>query len=259
MRRPQLWFWTLCLLLIPTSASAQSVVFLDNELTVLPKKVVIRAAFEVTGPAHRWYTIYFHLALARNRYLMQGKKRLVHMWGSVFTPANMRTARWTDIREQFTFKELALTNLPRGQRTRVWAVYNIWDNRARKYVNNGWIKRSELFITTDAAGKVKQVEATPRKSPQTIVQLIGRWKMSFPDGKTTGQCTFTKDGSWSWRVLEGGKREKASDAAGSFKLNNLVLELTPAGEKTRDHPILWHNSKRFTIKIKNRSVHFSKN
>jgi len=245
--------------LFATAGYAQRVRFIETDATSQKRAIGIRAAFAITGPPHHWYTVYFHLAFSRTKYLKKGKHLMVHKWGSIFTPDNIATARWTDIRDSFGYKELAkASNLPRGVRSRVYAVFNVWDNHARKYVGNGWTKRRELFITTDRAGQVTKVEIPAVKSPFTAKNLEGRWKMSFPQGKTSGLCTFTKDGKWSWRILEGGNRRKARDASGSFKLNNVVLELTELGRKQRNHPILWHGEKRFTIKIKDRSVHFTK-
>jgi len=121
---------------------------------------VVRGAFEITGPPHRWYGVYFQLRLdAATPLNLKGKTGFVRFWNNIFTPENVAIARYTDCRVGIPVNEIAsATNLPGGKRTVLWAVCDIWDDAAKTYIGSGWDVRSPLIVTTNEAGEVLNIE-----------------------------------------------------------------------------------------------------
>jgi hypothetical protein len=128
----------------------------------------VRAAFDIDGRPDRWYTVYFQLRLDERTPLKTADgQELNRSWGSVFTPDNVTAApRWSDCRFEWKFKDIeAAANLPKGKRTALWVVFDIWDVDAKKYIGSGWDARTTLVVETDAAGKVVKAEPFETASP----------------------------------------------------------------------------------------------
>jgi len=150
--------------------------YLNTELTATGDEfVVVRGAFEITGPPNKWYTVYFQLRLDADTSVKvkdeKGERAFLQSWGSIFTPENVQTARYTDCRVGFPTKQIAsATNLPKGKRTILWAVCDVWDDEGKKYLGFGWDVRTPLIVTTNTSGKITKMETfntqafNPKKS-----------------------------------------------------------------------------------------------
>jgi len=144
---------------------------LDTEVTWPGQEyILLRGAFEITGPTHRWYGVYFQLRLdAATPLKEKGKEGFVKLWNNIFTPENVETARYTDCRLDIPVNQIAsATGLPRGKRTVLWAVCDVWDTESKKYIGSGWDVRAPLIVTTDEAGKIVKIETfnTSQFSPK---------------------------------------------------------------------------------------------
>jgi hypothetical protein len=127
-------------------------------------RLVVRGAFEVTGPPRRAYDVFFQLRLDEKTPLRF--KAFPYgtpwKWGRVHSPPAARTARWDDCRVGIGLEYLRdATNLPRGQKTLLYAVCDVKDVAANKYLGSGWSTRAAVFVTTDAGGNVVRAEAPP--------------------------------------------------------------------------------------------------
>jgi len=157
---------------------------LDTEAWIVDNAtVVVRGAYEVTGEPQAWVGFYTRLLLDANTALQVRDSggqphALVKHWGNVALPSPSEepsswawmgakppvpwgdaAARWTGCRVGIPVAELeAAVNLPRGQRTVVWAVCDVYDCATEKYIAAGWPVRTPLFLTSDKAGKITSVE-----------------------------------------------------------------------------------------------------
>ncbi len=146
---------------LPAEGMAAEVNYLDTEVTHSdPAYLLVRGAFEITGLPHQWYAVYFQVRLdAATPLNEKGKEGFVRLWNNLFTPENMDTARYTDCRLDFQLKDIeAATNLPKGKRTVLWMVCDLWDLEKKEYIGSGWSARAPFIVTTDAAGKTTKVE-----------------------------------------------------------------------------------------------------
>ncbi len=147
--------------LLPPEAIATEVTYLDTEVThPSPEALLVRGAFEITGPPHQWYGVYFQIRLDASTGLKEeGKEGFVRFWNNIFTPGNVETAQYTDCRIGFQLKDIeAATSLPKGKRTLLWMVCDIWDDQRDQYMGSGWSARAPFVVTTDASGKIIKVE-----------------------------------------------------------------------------------------------------
>jgi len=149
--------------MLPRSGHAQPhVIYFTTEVSVEKKDaVLVRGAFDIAGGAERWYQVYFQLRLGAETPLKTKEGRdFVIRWGDVFTPAHPDPARYTDCRIDIAVKDIeASPNLPKGKRTTLWAMCDVWDTEDKKYLGAGWPTRAPLFVTTDKAGKIVKLES----------------------------------------------------------------------------------------------------
>lgn len=151
-------------------AAAVEVNYLDTEVTHPdPAYLLVRGAFEIVYHPQEWHAVYFQLRLDANTPLKEkDREGFVKLWNNVFTPENADPARYTDCRIAFNLKDIeAATNLPKGQRTILWVVCDIWDDRNDQYVGSGWSARAPVIVTTDADGKITKVDLF-RTSPFSV-------------------------------------------------------------------------------------------
>lgn len=143
------------------------VTYLANE-AYAPEKgyVVIRSAFEVQGPPHRWIALDVEFRLNQAVPLVRiDDKVFMKRWNNLFLPESPAPARWTDCRLDVDFREFEQAkNLPRDKTFIVWAMGLIYDHAAGKYVDSGWPVRAPLVLTTDALGRIQRA-LTPALSP----------------------------------------------------------------------------------------------
>jgi hypothetical protein len=141
--------------------------YLDTDIASIDKDmVVVRGAFEITSRPHCWYTVSFQLQLDEVTPLRKADGRPLWVeWAHLFTPDNLdspglhQQTRWTDCRAGFYLKDIAAAaNLPRGQRTIVWAVGYLYDQTEKKFQDSGWYVRTPLILTTDEAGGITRTE-----------------------------------------------------------------------------------------------------
>ena len=135
------------------------VTYLQNE-AFLPDQgyVVVRSAFEVTGPPHRWIALDMEFRLSQAIPLIRSDgKVFMKRWNNLFLPETPHPVRWTDCRLDVDFREFEQAkNLPKGQTFVVWAMGLIYDHVAGKHIGSGWPVRVPLVMTTDANGKIQQ-------------------------------------------------------------------------------------------------------
>ncbi len=170
-----------------------TVKYLDTTLWRYNDSIVVRGGFEIASVPHRWYTVYYQLQRDADTPLkLPNGKALRVYWADLFTPVPANAiwpdqpsvSRWNDCRSAFAIKDIeAATNLPRGQRTTLWAVSYLYDQAAKKYRGSGWDVRTPLLVTTDEAGKVIRTDffhtsplelkrrPEPRQIPVREVQL----------------------------------------------------------------------------------------
>lgn len=147
------------LALFPLAGLAQPQVHhLPTTALVGEREVIVRGAFEVDGPPHRWYGVYVQLRRGAARGLRFGGARdaLVH-WGNLFSPARPRRARWTDCRVAIRFEQLSQLGLAAGRHT-IWAVCDVRDEASKRWLGSGWETRTPLLVTIDADGRATRVE-----------------------------------------------------------------------------------------------------
>jgi hypothetical protein len=146
----------------PAATTRASVKYLATEAQVRPdRSVVLRGAFEITGPPHAWYAVRFHLLRAADKPLLgEGSKPLVVSWHDLFTPQNVRTARWTDCRKVLPFAELRgrLPDLPPGGPTVVYVACAVHSRADEARLGDPWAARTPLVLTADAIGRLDNVE-----------------------------------------------------------------------------------------------------
>ncbi len=244
-----------CLAAVPALAQAPApapdVRYLETEAWQGDQMVVVRGAFEVSGPAHRWYGVYFQLRLSADVALRApGQQGMAKNWADLFTPESPAPARWTDCRAGFTYEEIeAAENLPRGARTELRAVCDLWSQELESYVGSGWSVGARFFVTTDAAGKITAVEFPPGGDDAPAPgapSLQGIWNLTFPDGVHYGTCAFAEDGHWAWTIYEGA--EVQAQSQGTWTLVEDVLTLTHEGGPVEEMKIAWTGEASFTLK-----------
>ncbi len=185
--------------------------YLDTKVTGSGEEYILgQGAFEITGAPHRWYTVFFQVRLDADTPLKlkseKEDKYLVQQWGGIFTPGNVETAQYTDCRIGLPLKEFeSATNLPKGKRTLLWVVCDLWDDQNKKYIGSGWDVRAPLFLTTDRTGKVTKVETfntgqfNPKKNHPTETMTVKASALSLKHLKL-------KSGAKLYRAV-GGKNE----------------------------------------------------
>lgn len=141
--------------------AAPRVRFLRTELaTVQPSHVVVRGAFEIAGPPHRWYGVGFRLLLDKGMPLLNSEGTVRRRWNDLFTPDNVRTARWTDIRVAIPRQAIASAeNLPQGRRAILWAAAEVKDYATGKYLGSPWSVAAPLIVTRDEQGQITGLAA----------------------------------------------------------------------------------------------------
>ncbi|MBI5723470.1 MAG: hypothetical protein HZA50_05890 [Planctomycetes bacterium] len=142
----------------PTDVSSRH--FKTEIVSASAEGIVVRGAFEITGPAHRWYEVRFQVLLSADKTLEFSDGRpMVLSWGNVFTPRNIASPQWTDCQFKVPAAYLnASTNLPKSARTVLFVTCELWDFAAQKYLGAGWNARAAAIVTTDAAGKVVKID-----------------------------------------------------------------------------------------------------
>lgn len=157
--------------LAPAAPEEVTAKFLETEiaLTRNGKFVVSRAAFEVTGPAHRWYSVQFKFLKSKGVPLLSAKgKPFQRTWNNLFTPDNMPTARWTDCRlaVRLSDLELEVANLNKGKQNVIWVTPALYDYENGEYVGNGWNARSPLVLDVDKEGRIIKASTFNVRSPK---------------------------------------------------------------------------------------------
>jgi hypothetical protein len=144
-----------------------SVEYLASEVYA-PEKgyVIVRSAFEVNGPAHRWIALDVEFRLNQATPLVRPDgKAFMKRWNDLFLPESPSPVRWTDCRLDVDFRELEQTkNLPKDKTFVVWAMGLMYDHVVGKHVGTGWPIRAAMVLTTDATGRIQTV-LTPTFSP----------------------------------------------------------------------------------------------
>ena len=168
LRKQRLWAILIGLLAVvfgitsfPLDAAAVEVNYLDTVVTHPdPAYLLVRGAFEIVDHPQEWHGVYFQLRLDANTPLKEkDRDGFVKLWNNIFTPENANPARYTDCRTAFQLSDIeAATNLPKGQRTILWVVCDLWDDRNEQYVGSGWEVRAPVIVTTGADGKITKVE-----------------------------------------------------------------------------------------------------
>ncbi len=176
----------ICPALSSGEGSYPDVTYLNTEVTSTGEEyVVVRSAFEITGPPNKWYTVYFQLRLDADTSVKvkdeKGETAFLRSWGSIFTPENVQTARYTDCRIGLPTKQFAsATNIPKGKRTVLWAICDVWDDDGKKYIGSGWDVRTPLIVTTNGSGKITKMETfntqafNPKKNNPFGGEIKGR-------------------------------------------------------------------------------------
>lgn len=159
----------LSLLLIPGTLlraegeTALTVTYLENQLSLPePGYAVVRSAFEVEGPPHRWIALDVEFRLAQAIPLVRPDgKAFLKRWNDLFLPDSPRPVRWTDCRLEVDFRELEQTgNWPKEAKTFVvWAMGLVYDHAAGRHIGSGWSVRAPLVLTTDSSGRIQTVRA----------------------------------------------------------------------------------------------------
>ena len=165
-------------------AISADVNYLHTKLTKASEVLLVgHGAFEISGPPHRWYSVYFDVRLdpdpVRDPTRDKKDSHFLKHWGDIFTPENIETARYADCRVGIPLAELAsLTNLFKGKRTVLWVVCDIWDAEKKEFLGSGWRVRSPLIVKTDGAGNIIQTETfntgpiNPKKNhPSATIQV----------------------------------------------------------------------------------------
>jgi len=173
-----------CFWLLSFEALAADVKYLHTTVSRAGEAFLVgRGAFAITGPPHRWYSVYFDVrqdaAPVRDPAAPDKDRHLLIYWGDIFTPENIETARYTDCRIGIPLEDLArLKILSKGKRTTLWVVCGIWDTEKKEFLGSGWGVRSPLIVTTDGAGNIVKTEVfnteplTPKKSqPAAEIQV----------------------------------------------------------------------------------------
>ena len=149
----------------PWAGAAETAVdYLDTQIAPWDgKDVVVQGSIDITDGQQKWYAVYFQLRLdAKTSLTVAGDKGFLAYWGALFPPSNVPRATYDDIRMRLPKEKIEeATNLPRGHRTLVWVICDVWDCQARKYVGTGWNVRAPLLVTTDQAGKIVNIERFP--------------------------------------------------------------------------------------------------
>lgn len=149
--------------LVTRSDAQVEVRYIDTEawrLTEDQSRVIVRGAFEIIGQPQRWYHVYFQLRRdAETAFKDKDGKDFVRRWGEIFTPENVNMARYTDCRIGLPVAEIGSSpDLLWGKRMTLWAVCDVWDVEAKKYLGGGWPVRTPVLVTTDGVGNVQNVE-----------------------------------------------------------------------------------------------------
>jgi hypothetical protein len=187
-----------------SGAIATEVNYLDTEVTYPdPEYLLVRGAFEITGPPNQWYGVYFQIRFDASTPLKEeGKEGFLKLWNNIFTPENIETARYTDCRLDFQIKDIAAaTNLPKGKRTVLWMVCDIWDTEGKQYIGSGWSARAPFIVTTDASGKIVKVELF-RTPPFTLKNNHETAKINAKESELSLKHLKLKPGVKSYRAIE---------------------------------------------------------
>ena len=161
-----------CLLAGPAAGQARGpkVSVLDTEvLGTNDQKAIVRAKLEIADGRQKSFLVYFQVRQdEKTPLIVAANKSLLGLWGRLVPPSNVASAYYDDVRFAFPVKNLQeAKNLPKGRRTLLWIVCDVWDPLASKYVGLGWPVRTPLLVTTDADGRIVKVEtfSTRRYAP----------------------------------------------------------------------------------------------
>ena len=160
-RLPAVCLCVLVLCAMGADAPAVSVKHLHAELVSVDEtQIVTCAKFSISQGQQRWFWVYLGVRLSDSEYLKGSDgKDFIRPWGQLFPAANHETALYDDVRMPIKRADLdAAKGLPKGKRTVLWVVCDIWDQTAKKYIDNGWKTRTPLIVTTDADGKIAKIE-----------------------------------------------------------------------------------------------------
>lgn len=155
---------------LPLDTAAVEVNYMDTLVTYPdPTYLLVRGAFEIVGNPQQWHGVYFQIRLDAETPLKEkDREGFVRLWNNIFTPENVDSARYTDCRTAFQLKDIeAATNLPKGKRTVLWIVCDLWDDQNKQYIGSGWGARAPVIVTTDATGKITKVDLF-RTSPVSV-------------------------------------------------------------------------------------------
>ena len=172
-RRRRLSAVCVCVLVLcamGADAPAVSVQHLHAEVvSVDAAQIVARAGLSISQGQQRWFWVYFAVRLSDSEYLKgPDGKNFIRPWGQLFPAANHETALYDDIRVPIKRADLeAAKGLPKGKRTVLWVICDVWDQTTKKYVDNGWKTRTPLIVTTDADGKIAKIETFNTDAQET--------------------------------------------------------------------------------------------
>ncbi|MBN1556066.1 MAG: hypothetical protein JXA11_15090 [Phycisphaerae bacterium] len=135
-----------------------TVEYLRNDVyTPEPGYVVVRSAFQVEGPPHRWVALDMEFRLSQAVPLIRPDgKVFMKRWNHLFLPEKPHPARWTDCRLDVDYEELETAkNLPRGKTFVVWVMGVLFDHAVEKHLGASWPTRTPLVLTTDDQGHIQ--------------------------------------------------------------------------------------------------------
>jgi len=135
--------------------------YLDTQVAhVADQRVLLRSSIQITGGKQRWFSVYFHFRLdAKTAIVLPNGKKFLALWGSLYPPSNVAAAHYDNITMPIPVKGIeAAVNLPKGKRTLLWGVCDVWDPAAKKYLGSGSQVRTPLLVTIDRTGKVTGID-----------------------------------------------------------------------------------------------------
>jgi hypothetical protein len=145
-------------------------------VTVKDGLIVVRAGFELHEAAQKWISVYFQARLDADTPVVGADgKEILRMWDKLFPPANASPAVYDDVRMGLKLSDFqGARNVPRGKRTLVWIVCDLWDAGAGKYISNGWSTRTSVVLRTDMEGRILDLSAADLGSGRDPVQAYDR-------------------------------------------------------------------------------------
>lgn len=137
------------------------------DLRYLPKKttfantdrIIVQGAFDITGPPHSCYEVYFAVWRDASVPLMtksQGQERSLRVhWGDIVTPQNVATARYADCRAAFRIADIAASSdLPAGARTVLWVTCEVSEADKGGILGASWEACVPLIVPADTGRRI---------------------------------------------------------------------------------------------------------